>query len=225
MNLDEASSTKLCAENPDSCAVPDEHAGSEPHKHLEPAGKPIDGKAPKVTLESRVSTAKQGEKAFATSHMLQMENLRARAHRYGWEIVAENQSNVSGADANADRLQRLRHEAALDYWDIVAFDNVDRAFRSVLVGLQFVEEMIDAGKQVWVGDICVTEASSDEMFLFQVLLAASELKRNKNKDAAGHKAAKVRAFGMWYKKMVPFGYTRIALAEMLDDEGGDLDAS
>lgn len=199
--------------------APDGHASAEPHNHLNPTGKSNNGKARRATLESRVSTENQGKKAYATSHLLQHQNLEARAARMGWDVVGQHESNVSGADANADRLRRLRREAALDKWDLVAFDNVDRAFRSVLVGLQFVEDMMACGKEVWVGDICVTQASSDEKFLFQVLLAASELKRNKNKDAADQRATKIMAFGIWYRDAVPFGYRRITFEQLLADAG------
>lgn len=191
-----------------SSVGPSSHASAAPHKPKSSSKAPSIPEGRRATLETRVSTTKQAKKEHATSMRLQAENLHARAERKGWEVVAFHESHVSGADGKADRLDRLRREAAEDAWDLVAFDNTDRAFRSVRVALNFIEEMKELGKDVWIGDLCVTTASSDERFMLQVLLAASELKRAKNQDAANHQAKKVQMHGVWYHKLVPRGYQR-----------------
>lgn len=193
----------------DSSVGPSSHDSRAPHKAKKASQAANTSRRLRASLESRVSTKKQSERENATSHDVQEENLVARAGRYGWDWGKEvHRSDVSGADGESDRLIRLRKEAAQDKWDLVAFDNTDRAFRSVLVGLQFIEAMKGFNKDVWIGDMCVTKATSDERFMLQVLLAASELKRAKNQDAANSRADKVRLKGLWYHAIVPLGYTR-----------------
>src|SRR5687768_15348180 len=91
------------ADSSDSCVGEDSHARTQPHKVKDPSQGKITPKAKRATLETRVSTEKQGTKDYHTSHNVQTENLRHRAKRYGWEVGdREHSSDVSGADDSAD---------------------------------------------------------------------------------------------------------------------------
>jgi putative DNA-invertase from lambdoid prophage Rac len=154
----------------------------------------------RVAIYARVSTSDQNCES-------QLRELREYVARRGWQVAGEYVDvGWSGKLASRPELNRLMSDARLRRFDATAVWKLDRWGRSLIHGIQSIQELVSIGVRfiAITQNIDTDESNPMSRFMLQILMAFSEMEREmiRERVTAGVRNAKRKGVQLGRKRVV-----------------------
>ena len=163
----------------------------------------------------RVSTARQASEGESLD--VQRRQIEGYAHMQGLTLCGVAvEDGVSGSVPVHERPKGGPLFAKLRKGDIVIAPKLDRLFRSALDALQVVEDLRKRGVSLHLLDLGGDISGNGLSKLFLTIAAAfAEAERDRIRERIGQVKADQKARGRYLGGIVPFGYRRGELGELM----------
>jgi putative DNA-invertase from lambdoid prophage Rac len=163
----------------------------------------------------RVSTARQASEGESLD--VQRRQVEGYAHMHGLTLRGVTiEEGVSGSVPVHERPKGGPLFARLRKGDVVIAPKLDRLFRSALDALQVVEDLRERGVSLHLLDLGGDISGNGLSKLFLTIAAAfAEAERDRIRERIGQVKADQKARGRYLGGIMPFGYRRGELGELM----------
>lgn len=136
----------------------------------------------------------------------QIKDNRETAKKFGFRIVKEIKIPICGAEAEAKHLQMITNLVIARKIEAAIFQNMDRSFREVLLGLQLISDWKKLIRVI-INRQEIDWDNPDNKLMNTIELGFAEHRRGKLIQAAKKKEKYAEEQGRWYGGRPPIGYS------------------